>query len=193
MLLLLVDCRLDERGDDAVTHFCQSTGELLLKLFVKLVPTRTVVEERPLVWRRFTFHNSLRSSRAKLPQRYSHVVGLQVGRVQQAGQLQQRGHGSARFISRSQLTTAIGIGHPSGNEYPAIVGLQFKLQRLACPKESRNGQPATMEGMKGVVNRDDARIAGIVVEFLQPSRLWATVTLRSHPRQALDHQAYPLW
>ena len=103
------------------------------------------------------------SPRAKLPQRYSRVAGLQVRRVQQADQLQQRGQGSARFVSSSQLTTAIGIGHPSGNEYPAIVSLQFKPQCLACPEESGNGKFATMEGVKGVVNRDVARIVGIVV------------------------------
>jgi len=61
------------------------------------------------------------------------------------------------------LTTAIGIGHPSGNQYPAIVGLQFESQRLACPEVSGNGQLATMEGMKGIVNRDVARIVGIIV------------------------------
>jgi hypothetical protein len=77
--------------------------------------------------------------------------------------LQQRGYGNARFVSRGQLPTPIGIGHPSGNEYPTIVGLQFESQRPACSKTPGNGKFATMERMKEVVNRDADRIVGIVV------------------------------
>jgi len=61
-----------------------------------------------------------------------------------------------------QLTTAVDIGHPSGNEYPAIIGLKFELQRIVCSEPSGNRKFLTVEGMKGVVNRDAARIAGIV-------------------------------
>ena len=67
-----------------------------------------------------------------------------------------------RLVSRGQLPTPIDIGHPSGNEYTTIVGLQLELQRLTCTEASGNRQLATMEGMKGVVNCDVARIAGIV-------------------------------
>ena len=69
-----------------------------------------------------------------------------------------------RFAIGGQLTTAVDIGHPSRDEYPAIVGLKFELQRIARSEPSGNGQFLTVEGMKGVVNRDAARIAGIVVE-----------------------------
>ena len=55
----MIDCKLWARGDDAMTYIRQSPDELLLKLFVELLPTRTVVEERPLAWRRSVFHGSL--------------------------------------------------------------------------------------------------------------------------------------
>jgi hypothetical protein len=60
------------------------------------------------------------------------------------------------------LATAVGIGHPSGHEYPTIVGLKFELQCIASTEPSGNRQFSTVAGMKGVVNRDVARIAGIV-------------------------------
>ena len=101
--------------------------------------------------------------RAKLPQRGGRVAGLQVSRLQQAGELQQGGDGSARFVPCGQLPTPIGIGHPGGNEYATIIGLQFELQCLACAEASGNRKFATAERMKGILNRDAARIAGIVV------------------------------
>ena len=60
------------------------------------------------------------------------------------------------------MATAADIGHPSGHQYPTIVGLKFELQRIACTEPPGNRQLLTVEGMKGVVNRDAARIAGIV-------------------------------
>lgn len=69
-----------------------------------------------------------------------------------------------RFAIGGQLATAIHIAHPSGNEYSVIVGLKFELQHIASSEPSGNRQLLTVEGMKGVMNRDAARIAGIIVD-----------------------------
>ena len=88
---------------------------------------------------------------------------LQADRLQLIAELQQRSDAHAGLVTGSQVATGVGIGHPGGDEYAAIVGLQFELQDFTSTEASGDGKFAPIQGMKRVVNFEAARIAGIVV------------------------------
>lgn len=78
-------------------------------------------------------------------------------------ELQQGSDGNARFVTGGQIPARFGIHHPGGHEHAAIVGLQFEPQDSTGTEASGDGKFAPIQGMKGIVNREAARIAGIVV------------------------------
>lgn len=68
-----------------------------------------------------------------------------------------------RLVARGELTTAVGISHPSRYDELIIIGLQFEPQCRAGTISSGNEKIPTMEWMEDVVDSNFARIVGIVV------------------------------
>ena len=62
------------------------------------------------------------------------------------------------------LLAAVLIGHPSGNQLPPLIDLDFELFNASRAKPSNNGEiPPSVKKVQGIVNGNFARIAGIIL------------------------------